>query len=251
MTNTDTRFTSSYVPSTTKPSTIRHDLHLTPLPEDASSPAGRARWPLFGVLAGVAGFGSAIAALGNGVTEEDAQRGVGVIDALERGPFHVSFALGLVSIVALFLAAAGWRRWAERTAPDSLAARTIGTAIAATATINVVFVALAGSMAIYLPGGSDAGWLSNEAIFVNFTLLDFGSLLGWWGVAVAALCASALSFGQSRVLPRWMGVASLVLLAPPVLIGLTTGLPGLVGLTMPIWLVALSVGLMLSRTARA
>jgi hypothetical protein len=117
--------------------------------------------------------------------------------------------------------------------------------------VNVIFTTLAGSMAIYLPGGSDAGWLSRDAIFVNFTLLDFGTLLGWWGTAVAAGCVVSLAFRRRRVLPRWMGVAAIVLLLPAVGLAVATGLPGLVGLTMPIWLAIVSIGMVFSRTAQA
>ena len=110
---------------------------------------------------------------------------------------------------SLFVAATGWKRWAEQRAPRDLAARTIGTALAATATINIIFTCLAGSMALYLPGGTDEGWLSREGIFVNYTLLDFGQLLGWWGAVVAAVCVATLSLRRNRVLPRWMGVVSI------------------------------------------
>jgi len=228
-------------------------LDLTPLGDGDGPPVGRQLpfWPVAGILGSAAGFGASLAALSSGVTEEQAQEGAGVIDHLERTNFHVAFILGLVSVVALFVAGAGWRRWAERRAPDSLAARTIGTGITATATINVVFTALAGSMALYLPGGTDHGWLSKEAMFVNFTLLDFGSLLGWWGVAVAAMAAAALAFGRQRLLPRWLGVAAVLLLALPLVTAAITGLPGLVGLTMPIWLTVASIGMVFSRRAGA
>lgn len=108
-----------------------------------------------------------------------------------------------------------------------------------------------GSMVLYLPGGSDAGWLSDQAIFTNFTLLDFGTLLGWWGAAVSAICVAVMAFGKAKALPRWMGVVSLVLLFPPLSMALGMGLPGFVGFTMPIWLLVISIGMIFSRTARA
>ncbi len=237
--------------STTLEPTVDH-LDLTPLSEEHRPVrGGRAKWPLFGVVAGVTGYVSAVAALSNGVTEEDARAGADVIGQLERAPYHVAFLTGLVSVAALFVVAAGWRRWAERNAPDDLAARIVGTAIGATAAINVIFTCLAGSMALYLPGGTDHGWLSNDGMFVNYTLLDFGSLLGWWGTFVAAGCVATLALRRRRVLPRWMGVLSVVLMAPPLLFGAVTALPGFVGLTMPIWIVVTSIGLVFSRTARA
>jgi hypothetical protein len=229
-------------------------LDLTPLDDGnggTSQPRSLPFWPVAGALGSAAGFGGALAALNTGVTEEEARTGVDVVDKLARGPFHIAFVLGLVSVAALLVAASGWRRWAERRAPHSIAARTIGSGLMVTATVNVLFTALAGSMALYLPGGTDAGWLSKQAIFVNYTLLDFGSLLGWWGTAVAAMCAAAVSFGRGRLLPRWIGVSAVVLLAPALAAAGITGLPGLVGLFMPVWLLVTSIGMVFSRTAQA
>ena len=69
----------------------------------------------------------------------------------------------------------------------------------------MIFTCLAGSMALYLPGGADDGTLSREGMFVNYTLLDFGQLLGWWGAVVGAVCVSTLALRRNHVLPRWMG----------------------------------------------
>ena len=55
-------------------------------------------------------------------------------------------------------------------------------------------------MVLYLPGGTDAGWLSNDALFVNFSMLDFGPLLGWWGAMVAALALTGTAFAVSLFL---------------------------------------------------
>jgi hypothetical protein len=82
-------------------------------------------------------------------------------------------------------------------------------------------------------------------------MLDFGQLLGWWGAVVAALCAATLGLRRHRVLPRWMGIVSLILPLPGLALAAAISLPGFVGLTMPIWLVIMSIGLVFSRTAEA
>lgn len=202
---------------------------------------------MFGILAGVTGFASSLAILSSGVTEEEAKTGVDVIQTLERGNFHVGFVLGLVSIMALFVTVAGWRRWVEAVAPDDLAARTIPSALAAVPTVNIIFTALAGTLVLYLPGGTDNGWLSNEALFVNFTLLDFGTLLGWWGAMVAAIALAVASLGKNRIAPRWVAGFSLLMVALPLAMAVITGLPGLVGLTGPIWLIVVSLAQIFSR----
>jgi hypothetical protein len=206
-----------------------------------------ARWPIFGVVAGVTGWAAALTSISNGVSKEEANEGVGVIDHLSRGPYHISFVLGLVSIASLLYAAAGWRRWAEERAPRHLASRTIASALGATATMNILGTAMAGSMALYLPGGTDEGWLSRDAQFVNFTLLDFGQLFGWWGAMVAAGSVAALALPKRRVLPRWMGIVSVVLMLPAIVFAAATALPGFPGLVMPIWLVVISLGMMKAR----
>jgi len=118
-------------------------------------------------------------------------------------------------------------------------------------TVNIIFTALAGTLVLYLPGGTDTGWLSNEALLVNFTLLDFGTLLGWWGAMVAAIALAATAFGRSRLVPRWVGVFSLVMVALPVGIAVATSLQGLVGMTGPIWLVVVSIAQIFSRKINA
>ena len=85
---------------------------------------------------------------------------------------------------------------------------------------------------------------------MNFAYLDFGTLFGWWGAVLAAGAVAVLAF-RRRLLPRWMGVTSAVLMAIPLAVGLLTALPGLPGLVMPIWLVAISIGMVLSRSAGA
>lgn len=218
-------------------------------PEEPT-PAGRAKWPIFGALGAVTGF-AAVGASIPSLTEADYESGIRVIDQLEPGGYHIGFVLGLISVGCLLVAASGWKRWAERRAPDSLAGRTLAQGLAVTATINIIFTCLMGSMALYLPGGTDAGWLSDEAIFTNFTLLDFGTLLGWWGAAASAVCVAVLAFGKAKALPKWMGVVSVVLLFPPLAMAIGMGLPGMVGFTMPIWLLVISIGMIASRTARA
>jgi hypothetical protein len=225
------------------------DTSTTPTATSSLQPvrAGAARWPIFGVVAGVTGFAAALTSISNGVSKEEANLGVGVLDHLDRTPYHISFVLGLISIASLLVAAAGWRRWAEERAPRHLASRTIASALGATATMNILGTAMAGSMALYLPGGTDEGWLSRDAQFVNFTLLDFGQLFGWWGAMVAAGSVAALALPKRRVLPRWMGIVSVVLMLPAIVFAALTALPGFPGLVMPIWLVVISIGMMKAR----
>jgi hypothetical protein len=219
----------------------------------AGQPAARgtARWPLWGLAGGVLGLVASFLAYPV-LEEDDYTKGVEVVDKLEAGQYRISFVLGLLAIGCLMVAAAGWRRWAEARAPRDLAARIIGQGIALTSTVMVIFYGIVGAMGLYLPGGvEEATGMSNEGLFVNHVLLDFGVLLGWWGVAAAAFATVTLAFRKQRLLPRWMGVVSILLLLPPVGMALGTSLPGLVGFFMPIWLVVISLGMVFSKTADA
>lgn len=238
----------------TTTTTVHPDPAIAAAPDVEGEPtrrtAGRGRWALAGAAGAIAAFASIGVSMPT-LTEEQASQGVDVIDELDRSGYHLGFVLGLVGIACLLVAAQGWRRWAEERAPDSTAARLVGQGLATTATVNIAFVCLMGSMALYLPGGPDEGWLSREAIFTNFTLLDFGALLGWWGAALSAGSVAVLAFGRRKVLPRWMGVVSVVLLVPPLAMAAAMGLPGFVGFAMPIWLVAISLGMAFGTAGRA
>lgn len=217
----------------------------------APAAAGRARWPLWGVA------GGAIALVANflsypQLSDEDYTAGPELIEKLEAGQYRVAFILGLIAIGCLMVTAAGWTRWAEARAPRDLAARLVGRGLAATSTVMVIFFGIVGAMGLYLPGGvEETTGLNDQGLYVNHVLLDFGVLLGWWGAAAAAIAVAAMAFRRARLLPRWMGVASVVFLLPCVGMALATSLPGLVGFFLPIWLVVISIGMALSKQAGA
>ena len=166
-----------------------------------------------------------------------------VVENLPRFQYHVSFVFGLACAAALVVAVTALRPWVEQFAPGRLGVRVIPNALSITATLAVISACMAGSLALYLPGGLDDGTMWVEGLAASYYFLDFGALVGWWGAALAAACALPLSFGEDRVLPRWLGVITVPLVAVPALAAAATGLPGLPGLTMPIWMVAFGAAL--------
>ncbi len=207
-----------------------------------SDDSRRARWPWWVVAAGVTGLASNLTSMGATTAEEDPDPLV-VVENLPRLQYHVSFVFGLTCAAALVIAVTALRPWVERRAPGRLGARVIPNALSITATLAVISACTAGSLALYLPGGLDDGTMWVEGLAASYYFLDFGALIGWWGAVLAASCALPLSFGEDRVLPRWLGVATVPLVAIPLLAAAATGLPGLPGLTMPIWMIAFGAAL--------
>ena len=208
----------------------------------------RATWALWGVAAGVAGLVATMLSDQSGsLAEEDYLIGAAVVDKLESGPYHVGVVAGFACVVALLFTAAGWRRWASRTAPDSLAARVVSMAMVASAGAMMIGYGMKGSMAVYLPGGMDHDGMSQEGLYSLFMFLDLGAWMVWWGGVVAALALVWLAF-RERLLPRWMGVVSVLFAAVPLGFLTLTGLPGMAAVTS-LWLVVVSVGLVFSRRA--
>lgn len=215
--------------------------------EPAKAP--RDTWAIAGLIAGAAGVTATLGGLQSSQKIMDAAaKGDGVIDLLSQRGYHVAVNAGFVVVMALLFTAAGWRRWAVRRAPDSLPARVMSMAFTASAGSAMLGYGLYGSLSMYLKGGSDFGTFPREALYAVYAVVDFAPLIAWWGVTVAALCMVWLAF-RDRLLPRWMGVLSAIAaLIPLSMLGIF-GLPGMFGLVGPLWLAAISIGMVARRRA--
>lgn len=212
----------------------------------ASGASRRPTWAVWGALAGLAGFVATVLSDPAGsLAESDYLDGAALVSKLESGPYHVGVVAGFVCVVALLFTAAGWRRWASRRAPDSLAARVVSMAFVASAGAMMIGYGLKGSMAVYLPGGIDHAGMSQEGLYPIFMFLDLGAWMVWWGGTVAALAAVWLAF-RERLLPKWVGGVSILFAFVPLAMLVGTGLPGLPALSS-LWLTIISVGLAFSR----
>jgi hypothetical protein len=96
--------------------------------------------------------------------------------------------------------------------------------------------------AVYLPGGMDDTSFDQAGLYVIYVLNDFGSFIGWLGVAVAAGAVAWMALWE-RTISRWIGVVSLIPVIGVVGMTVVFGLPGFPGVVMPIWLVVVSLGL--------
>jgi hypothetical protein len=209
-------------------------------------PTVRARWPLFAIAAGVLAIPGNLLSLGGALPEDEPDLDA-YVAGLDRGKYHAAFVLLLASAACLVLLVAALRRWVADRAGDRLAARVIPNALSITATLAVIAAAMAGSLALYLPGGMDDGVMWTDGLTASYLYLDFGALFGWWGAMLAAGACATLSFGRGRILPRWFGVVTTVLVAFPLAVAAITALPGLPGLFMPIWLIVFGFVLLRQR----
>jgi hypothetical protein len=218
----------------------------TDLALDGATVRSRARWPLFAIAAGVLAIPGNLLSLGGTLPEDEPDLDA-YITQLDRAKYHAAFVLLLASAACLVLLINSLRRWATERAGDRAAARVIPTALSITATLAVIAAAMAGSLALYLPGGMDDGIMWTDGLKASYLYLDFGALFGWWGAMLAAGASATLSFGRGRILPRWFGVVSAVLVAFPLAVAVITALPGLPGLFMPIWLIVFGMVLLRQR----
>ncbi|MTV25384.1 hypothetical protein FTX61_08180 [Nitriliruptoraceae bacterium ZYF776] len=198
------------------------------------------RFALWGVPAGILGFAGAAAPRVH--WEEGVTNTVADLEALTSGGFHRSIVLGLAATFCLAMLAAGWRRWAENRAPDSLAGRLVGIGMTAAVGAMILGYGFYGSLAVYLPGGMDFPSYDLEGLWAVYLFVDFAPFIAWWGVtfAVAGMAHLAL---REKVLPRWLGVLAVPFLLAPVGFLAATGLPGFPGVVTPLFLVISGVAL--------
>jgi hypothetical protein len=205
------------------------------------------RWALWGVPAAVLGFAGLMTTPDYGGLETT---GAGVIEQIDRGGYHLGIVLGLAAALCMLITAAGWQRWGARVAPESLAARLVPMAFAASAALMMLGYGFMGSLAVYLPGGIDDGTFPAEGLYSVFMFLDFAPFIAWWGAAFAAAGIAWLSL-RERTLPLWIGVISAIFALIPIGVVSAIALPGVPALVVPLWLLIVSAGMALSRNARA
>jgi hypothetical protein len=219
----------------------------TPIGSVPSGPSRRSNlWALWGIPAGVLGFASSFITANYGGL--DTATGAQIINELDRGRYHLGIVLGIAAVLCLLVAAAGWQRWGSRHAPESLAARLVPLAFAASAGAMMLGYGFMGSLAVYLPGGMDEEYHAAEGLYAVFMFLDFAPFIAWWGAAFAAAGITWLAL-RERVLPLWIGIVSALFVVVPVGFMAATGLPGFPGVIDPAWLVIVSIGMALRRNA--
>lgn len=209
----------------------------------------RSRWPLHGVAAGLLGTVATLVGdvhvVGRGAVSESDP---GLIEAISRPTAHLSVVAGYLSVAFLIVFAASWRFHAEPRATHSTATRVVPAGIVAAAGALTLGYGWKGALAIYLPGGPDAGGFDRSGLYIYYVLNDFGSFIGWLGVTTAAGAIAWMAL-RERTISRWIGVVSLVPVLGTTALVAITGLPGAPGMFSAAWLAIASLGLALGRSA--
>jgi hypothetical protein len=206
----------------------------------------RATWALWGTAAGVSGIVANLIS-SPGVTENQREEGFEtVFDLLTRGVFHVGAVAGFAAVVCLLLFAAGFSRWGQRQASDSLALRAVPLALVASAGALIASYGVKGQLAAYLGGGFNEGAYPDSEVYVFYLLDDLAGYFSWWGVAVAAGCIAWLSF-RDRLVVRWVGALAVLAVGVPLGFLLAFGFTGFAGVITPVFLVPAGIGMALRR----
>ncbi|MER5226134.1 hypothetical protein [Streptomyces flaveus] len=208
---------------------------------------GRAKWPLYGVAAGLLG---GIATLFTdprmGVTETD-RVDASILGEVSRGAAHLGLVAGFVTVALLLVLAALWRRQVEPRVPGSTAAHVVSGALTASAAGLTYGYGWKGALAVYLPTGMNGKSFGDDGLFVYFMLNDFGGYIGWLGVVVAAGAIAWMAL-RERTVSRWIGVLSLLPVLAVTIFAGATGLPGFQGVVGPVWLLIAFSGLAAGRS---
>ncbi|MCD2443056.1 hypothetical protein LQ757_12305 [Agromyces sp. SYSU K20354] len=227
-----------------------HMAHPAGSPE--TTPTRFRAWPLWAALAGTAGF------IGTVITDLRPQ---GEIDAIANGELYrvtaadmveldptlarYGYVAGVVAIVALLVFQAVWRRNIESEFTRSAGARAVSGGIIATAGGLVLGYGWRGGLATYL--GPESHNYSPDGLFIYYMLTDFGAYMPWLGVVVAAGGLAWMAYVErnvSRVLGAFCGLAAVGTLGAVVV----SGVPGLPGGLMPLWLTIAGIWLAVGRS---
>jgi hypothetical protein len=206
------------------------------------------RWPLWTAAAGVAGVLANFVFAMSVPDEVRTRPAVEQLAAVERSVHHLGALSGFVAVALLLVSAAAWWRFADERR-TGLAGRVVPLGMLATAGAGVVAYGIRGMLSIYREGGMNGdGSYPPDGLGVLFSLDDLLPYLSWWGVGVSLLAIGWLAL-VDRVLPRWIGGVAVLLVLPPLGMLAAFGFTGMAGVTTPLALVVVGLGLGLRGTA--
>ncbi|MET0953787.1 MAG: hypothetical protein ABWX57_10885 [Aeromicrobium sp.] len=213
--------------------------------EQPAPVAGRGRWPVLGIVAGI---GAVVATLATDIHPADGPDTytADIVDQVSSGKAHASIIAGYATVALLLVLAAAWRRHVEPRALASTAARVVPLGLTAAAGALSLGYGWKGALGLYNGGSEDAAF-DKAGLYVLFVLNDFGSFIGYLGVSVAAGAVAWMAL-RERLISRWIGVVSIIVLLPVIASVVAFGLPGFPGVVSGLWLIITFAGLTFGRS---
>ena len=219
----------------------RDALDIAPLAGDTPSPhrpLGGA-WPLAALVAGPAAFATPFVfevVLDHSTTDKGP---LAVYQAIaDKGTqAHIGMDLAFLAALGLGVFAAGFTRFIDARTPrgsslGSLVRHAFSAALALSVLIAVLKAALRGG----LPDHGDSAMYARESVGVFYNFIDQIQYTSLWPLVLAQFAVAGLAF-RYRVLPRWYGALSGLLVVATLLMAFVLGLPYFAGLVGPAWLV--------------
>jgi hypothetical protein len=210
--------------------------------EGAGPMSEQRHWPLTGAIAGLLGV---IATLVTDLRTKHTPPTAAQVLQLDRGAAWTGVMAGYACIACLIVFSAQWRQFVENR-ENCVSARVVSLGITASAGALTLGYGWKGALAVYLPGGMDEAEFDQSALFIYYVLNDFGAYLGWLGVTVSAGAVAWMSLVQ-RLMVRWIGFFSTVVVLIVVAWVCGTGLPGFSGVIGPAWLLVICCSMAFGR----
>lgn len=237
-------------------------MSTTPAPAtDVATPRARVArvardrlWPLWGAVAGLAGFLATIffdtrpeAEMLAADAGEPFTSTPDAMDGLFRETNYLGFVFGFVAVVGLVVLAAAWRSRVESRWTRSIAARVVSGGLLVAAAGLTLAYGWKGALANYGYDGPEAGLFGDEGLFVYYVLTDFGPYIPWFGVLIMAGALGWMAWVErsvSRVLGTLSGLYALAIFAGYIV----SGVPGIAGPGSGLWLLVASIWLAVGRS---
>lgn len=219
-----------------------------PAPLAKAPPRRLTAWPLWASATGILGFIATVVTderAGDSATSIDYTVSVADIPGLNYLPFRIGGFVGYITVAALLILAAQWRRRVTLRFGWSTAMGIVPLALTASAGALTLSYGWKAALGNYLPEAAEHGAYDNAGLYVYYMMNDFSPYIGWVPVLVA-LGAIAWSAWADSLVSRPLGavLGALVLLVTAATA--LTGVPGLPFLAM-LLLVVTGVWLALGR----
>ncbi|HEU4676135.1 MAG TPA: hypothetical protein VFS29_09120 [Motilibacteraceae bacterium] len=245
--------TASTTPSLTSTSTPTSTAPTTEPVTGTARSLAKAPWVWSGAVAGVGGVVAMLVLNMPFPTEQQAAGGVETVyDALDgQKAVQIGASLGFVVAWALALFSVGFIGHLRRVLPqDSVLPALVRVAL--TASVGAMFIGFGARAAAAggMPGGIDHGFYTHADTVVISTLAGQLQWVGWQGVCLA-MAATAVAAFRHRAMPKWVGAIGALLTLAVAGMTLVLCLPYSAGIAGPVFLTALSVGLLITRKYRA